>query len=137
MNYGPNDHTFAVCAYGESIYLEECLASLKRQKVSSRIILCTSTPSDFLKRTAEKNELPLFIREGQCGIAADWNYAVRCAKTPLVTLAHQDDLYHPRYRERMLRALNACRHPLIGFTDYCELREEKIEALRKKMKHWK
>ncbi len=125
MNYGPNDHTFAVCAYGESIYLEECLASLKRQKVSSRIILCTSTPSDFLKRTAEKNELPLFIREGQCGIAADWNYALEQAETPLVTLAHQDDIYDPAFLAKTLEALNRQKRPLIAFTLYDEIRDGK------------
>ena len=152
--YGPQDHTFIICAYQESPYLEKCIRSCLGQSIPGKTAMATSTPNAHIDRLAEKYGIPLFVRtiekqeknfaeggaaytaaagirqEGviEKGIAADWNYAVRCAKTPLVTLAHQDDLYHPRYRERMLRALNACRHPLIGFTDYCELREEKIIA---------
>mgnify|MGYP005771606043 CR=1 FL=1 len=31
--YGPEAHTFAVCAYGESPYLEECICSLLDQNL--------------------------------------------------------------------------------------------------------
>ena len=38
MEYQNTDHTFAVCAYKESPYLESCIKSLVNQKVSlSRI----------------------------------------------------------------------------------------------------
>ena len=40
-----NLHTFAVCAYGESPYLEECVQSLLAQKVRTRILIATSTPN--------------------------------------------------------------------------------------------
>ena len=38
-----NRHTFAICAYGDSPYLTECLDSLLRQTVKSTILLATST----------------------------------------------------------------------------------------------
>ena len=38
-------HTFAICAYGDSPYLEECMASLACQRQKSEIICCTSTPN--------------------------------------------------------------------------------------------
>lgn len=42
-------HTFVICAYKESPYLEACIRSLKKQTVASAICLATSTPSDYLK----------------------------------------------------------------------------------------
>ena len=44
-------HTFAVCAYGDSPYLENCLRSLVRQPGNPEIICCTSTPSHFIEET--------------------------------------------------------------------------------------
>ena len=38
-------HTFAVCAYGDSPYLESCIRSLVRQPGNPEIICCTSTPA--------------------------------------------------------------------------------------------
>jgi len=90
-------HAFAVCAYGDSPYLEACIRSLKRQTVPSKIILCTSTPSPFLTSMAHKYSLPLLVREGESDIREDWNFAYAQADTRLVTIAHQDDMYHRDY----------------------------------------
>lgn len=90
-------HTFAVCAYKDSPYLETCIRSLKRQSVPTNIILCTSTPSDYIRDMAGRFELPLFVREGESDIQDDWNFACEKAKTRLVTIAHQDDCYHKDY----------------------------------------
>ena len=49
-----NLHTFAVCAYGESPYLEECIESLKGQSIKSNILIATSTPNKYIKNIAEK-----------------------------------------------------------------------------------
>lgn len=91
------DHTFAVCAYKDSPYLEECIKSLKRQSVPTNIILCTSTPSKYLRGMAELFSIPLYVREGDSDIQADWNFACEKAGTRLVTIAHQDDCYHRDY----------------------------------------
>lgn len=90
-------HTFAVCAYKDSPYLEECIRSLKRQSVPSEIILCTSTPSPYLEDVAKRFALPLYVREGTSDIKEDWNFAVKKASGRLVTIAHQDDSYHKDY----------------------------------------
>ena len=55
MSYTEKDHTWALCAYGESPYLEECIRSLERQTVRSRILISTSTPSPWLRDMAEKH----------------------------------------------------------------------------------
>lgn len=95
-------HTFAICAYGESPYLEACIRSLKRQTVKTRIILCTSTPGAFLEDLAARYRLPLYIREGASDIQEDWNFAYGKADTDLVTIAHQDDCYHRDYARTLL-----------------------------------
>lgn len=117
-----SDHTFAVCAYKSSPYLRECLESVTHQTTETNVIIATSTPTASIRTLADEYKVPLFVRDGEPGIADDWNYAVACAGTPLVTIAHQDDTYEASYAEEALAALNSANHPLIYFTNYGELR---------------
>lgn len=117
-----SDHTFAVCAYGESPYLEKCILSLVKQTIKSNIIIVTSTPNDHIKNLAEQYKLPYMINHGEAGITQDWNYAYGCAKTRYVTLAHQDDIYEKNYLEQALRLAGMSERPLIFFSDYYEIR---------------
>lgn len=123
MRYTRLDHTFAVCAYKESSFLEACIESLEKQTAKSRILVCTATPNTFISSVAERHGLQVCINDGPHGIAEDWNFAYAQAQTPLVTLAHQDDVYEPAYLEKILKKLNDAKHPLIAFTDYFELRD--------------
>ena len=122
MEYRPQDHTFAICAYKESPYFRECIESLKKQSVATNIIMTTGTDNKHIRNLAEEYQIPLYVNSGPGGIAGDWNFAYHCAKTQLVTLAHQDDRYQPGYAADMLRRINASKHPLIYFADYYELR---------------
>lgn len=131
MIYQKNDHTFAVCAYKESEYLEELILSLIRQTVKTKIIIATSTPNAHIDSLAQKYDLPVYVNNGEKGIAGDWNFALGCAKTPLVTIAHQDDIYEPEYAEEMLAAMNSAKEPIIAFSHYAELRNgEKVYSNR-------
>lgn len=121
--YSKESHTFVICAYGSSPYLETCIQSLLSQTVKTRVIMSVSSLEASVAALAEKYQIPLFLNKGETGIAGDWNFALSCAETPLVTLAHQDDRYYETYTEDVLAALNTCCHPLIAFTDYNELRE--------------
>ena len=56
--YKGEDHSFAVCAYGESPYLDECLRSLVVQTVKSHIFIITSTPNPHIFSSAEKMVFP-------------------------------------------------------------------------------
>ena len=129
-----NLHTFAVCAYGESPYLEECVQSLLAQKVRTRILIATSTPNSYIYGIGEKYGIPVHINHGEKGLAGDWNFAYSCATTPLVTLAHQDDRYYVNYTEDVLAAAKKCHHPLIIFTDYNELRNGKTVTTNRLLK---
>ena len=120
------NHTFAICAYGESEYLEECISSLLNQTVKTNILISTSTPSEYICKMAEKYELPLCINKGEHGITQDWNFAYEHADTDYVTIAHQDDIYDKRYVECLLNNVSKVSRPLIYFTDYAEVRDGAI-----------
>ena len=116
------NHTFAICAYKESKYLEECIKSLLAQTIKSEIIVATSTPNDYIKNLADKYQIRLFINLGESGITQDWNFAMSNVNTKYATLAHQDDVYEPTYTEKVVDMMESARKPIIGFTDYMEIR---------------
>ena len=125
MEYLPENHTFAICAYGTCAYLENCIQSLITQTVRSKIIMCTSTPNEHISYLSSKYSISLYINEQSDGLAADWNFAYRSADTALVTLAHQDDIYEPDYTKQMLESLNRGGTVQIAFADYYEIQDDK------------
>ena len=76
--------------------MEECIASLKNQKSESLVIMVTSTPNGHISSLAEKYGIPLYINP-HGGITQDWNFAYSQCDTPIVTIAHQDDIYEKEY----------------------------------------
>ena len=126
MRYKARNHTFAICAYKESPYLEKCILSVKGQTQLGDIIMVTSTPNDYIKELASQYEIPLYIRDGQSNIADDWNFAYQKAETELITITHQDDIYCSNYLEDVLKEVNRAKNPLIFFGDYGEIRGEDI-----------
>ncbi|OUO95556.1 glycosyl transferase family 2 [Gordonibacter sp. An232A] len=123
--FKPTDHAFVICAYGESPFLEECITSLKAQTRKATVLLATSTPNPHIKALCERYAIPCIPGKPGGGIAADWNHALSVAKTPLITIAHQDDTYEPAYLEEMLEMANGSQNPLLYFTNYGELRNGK------------
>ena len=116
------NHTFAICAYKESKYLEECIISLVNQSVKSNIIMVTSTPNSYIQNLAEQYNIPLVVNDGESGITQDWNYALANVTTKYATIAHQDDIYEADYTKSILAGLESVRKPLIAFSDYSETR---------------
>lgn len=110
-------HTFAICAYGQSPYLEACIRSLRAQTLPTEIICVTSTPSEWLKRLLDRYEIPLFVRTGPEGIGYDWNYGVEKAQGRFVTVTHQDDLYHRHYVEALAGAYERWPDMTVFMTD--------------------
>lgn len=117
-------HTFVICAYKESEYLEECILSLKNQTISSKIIMETSTPNDYIQNLASKYEIPLFVNPNG-GITQDWNFGLSKIETKYATVAHQDDIYESTYAEEILERMEKSKRPLIAFSDYGEVRDGK------------
>ena len=119
--------TFVILAYKESPYLPQCIESLRRQTVPVRLVISTSTGNGFIDETAKRFGIPVITHELH-GIANDWNAALSCAVTNLVTLAHQADIYDPFYAEAIMDAFEKARQggerPQILFTDYYEIRSD-------------
>ena len=118
-------HVFAVCAYGESPYLEECIQSLAAQEKTSPVLLCTATPSERLAETAALHGLRCCVNPDPPDIAGDWNFALACCReegADFATLCHQDDLYLPGYGAACRAACEADPELLIWFSDYGERR---------------
>ena len=84
------------------------MKALKNQSVQTDIIVCTSTPNELIKTLAADLELPLYIRDGKSSLKDDWNFAAETAyaarSAELVTIAHQDDIYHREYAAELLKA---------------------------------
>lgn len=117
-----NLHTFVLCAYRESAYLEECVKSLLAQTVRSKVLISTSTPNAVIDGVARKYGLPVYINEGERGITGDWNFGFSLVDTPFVTIAHQDDIYEPTYTETMLKRAQGSKKPILIFSEYFEIR---------------
>lgn len=121
------NHTFAICAYKESPYLETCIQSLVRQKKRTNIILCTSTPNEYIAKLVEKYHLPYYIRDGVSDIRDDWNFAIHSAKTDYVTIAHQDDIYSKYYFSELSKHLPDMEMSLF-ITDYLPIKHGQPDA---------
>lgn len=120
-------HTFAICAYQDSPYLEACIKSLQRQSVISRIILCTSTPSSYIQDLADIYGIPVYVREGKSDIQEDWNFAYHMAESRLVTIAHQDDCYHKDYVKTLQAAWTKHPDTTVFMTDCGIIKQEQIQ----------
>lgn len=129
--------TFVVPAFGESPYLENCLQCLLNQSVKADIVITSHRENQLLVSLAKKYSIPLLINEKGGSISRDWDFALNVDTNPLVTLAHQDDLYHPEYAEKMLNFFNENKNCAIAFTDLEELingmlyKNNKRESIKK------
>ena len=119
-------HCFAICAYKDSPYLENCIESLKAQTVKTNILLATSTPSEFIENLAKKYEIPYYVRQGKSDIQDDWNFAYDKAQADYVTVAHQDDQYHPDYAKTMLEMCAQHDDVSLFLTDYLPIKGGEI-----------
>lgn len=117
-------HTFVILAYQESSYLENCIKSVLNQTYPSQVVIATTTKNSHITNLAKKYHLQ--IVEGEhTTIGGDFDLAIHAADTPLVTIAHQDDIYEKSYAASVVNAYNKHPKSLIIFTDYYEIRNNK------------
>jgi glycosyltransferase involved in cell wall biosynthesis len=122
------DHTFAIPVYRAAPNLAALISSLRAQTgPGSEILLASSTPTAELKEFASRHALALHLNPLRIDIAADWNFALAAARTQLVTIAHQDDVFEPTYTESLRGALR--RHPEAGLA-YCDYSEHTPRGAR-------
>ncbi len=121
-NYSASDHTWLICAYQESSYLEDCIRSIKAQTIRSAVYITTSTPNALILSLAKKYDTEVLINPERSCIGRDWDFALQAGETELLTIAHQDDMYEPCYTEEVLRLFNKTKNPIIYYTNYGEIR---------------
>ena len=119
-------HTFVVLAYKESFYLETCIKSVLDQEYKSNVVIATTTDNEFIRSLAHKYQLEVIVGK-HTNIGGDFDFAIKCGNTPLVTVAHQDDFYDREYSKNVVEAFEKHPNASILFTDYYEIRgEEKV-----------
>lgn len=118
-----NKHTFVVLAYKESKYLEESIKSVLNQTVKTNVVIGTSTPNKYISKIAKKYNLKVIENKDHRSIGGDYDFALRCVDSELVTIAHQDDIYDENYVETILNLYNNNPKALILIPDYYELKE--------------
>lgn len=120
-------HTFVICAYGQSPYLEACVRSLRGQTVPSQILCATSTPNPYISGIMDRYRIPVIVREGVSDIQDDWNFALAQGEGQFVTLAHQDDMYGRRYVEELVGAFERWPDMTLFMSDAVTVRHGRME----------
>ena len=124
FSYDSGDHTFVVLAYKESPFLEDCIKSVINQSVKSHVVIATTTENDYIKNIASRYNLELIIGK-HTSIGGDFDFAISCGKSSLVTVAHQDDIYESNYVSEILKNYYFNKDSIILFSDYYEIRNNK------------
>ncbi len=116
-------HTFIICAYKESPYLERCIQScVSQSSVESKkscVALYTSTNNEYIDQLAKKYAISIYTKLGG-SIGKDWNNALSFVKTKYATIAHQDDIYLSDYGEKILNVFQKKEDINLVVTDYLE-----------------
>lgn len=119
------EHTFIVLAYKESKYLEECIKSVLNQTVKTHVVIGTSTVNSYIKKLAKKYDLEVIENKNHTGIGSDYDFALHCVKSELVTIAHQDDIYDSNYAELVLKYYEKNPNASLLIPDYYEIKDDK------------
>ena len=128
-------HTFVILAHHESDDLEECIKSVINQSVKSNIVVATSTPNDYIMDLASNYSLGVMVNKEKSNKGRDYNYAINCFDSKLITIAHQDDLYDRNYTKEILSCYKKNPNATIIFTDNYEIeKERKIHKSKKLFK---
>ncbi|MFV0394232.1 MAG: glycosyltransferase family A protein [Coprobacillaceae bacterium] len=117
-------HTFVVLAYKESKYLKDCIESTMNQTYPSKVVIATSTRNPFIDQMAKSYQLEVIENpDPGMGIGYDFDFAVSCGQSKLVTVAHQDDIYDNTYAQKMVEGYEKEKDSTIIFSDYYEIRD--------------
>lgn len=116
-----NLHAFVVLAFGKSNFLEDCIKSVTNQTSPSEVIIATTTPNDHITNLAKRYNLKV-VKGTHTNIGGDFDFAFNSSDSPLVTIAHQDDIYDKNYSSEIIKAYQKHPKSSIIFTDYYEIR---------------
>ena len=120
-----NKHTFVVLAYKESKYLERSIESVMNQTIKTNVVIGTSTPNSYIDNLAKKYKLKVIVNKNHTGIGSDYDFALHCVKSELITIAHQDDIYDSNYVESVLKVYEKSPKASLIIPDYYEIKNDK------------
>jgi len=121
-------HTFVVLAYKESPYLEDCLRSVLNQQYKSKVIIATSTPNKYIDNYAKKYNLEVVARPKEQrgrGAASDFDFALSCGGTDLITVVNHDEVYDYNYSSEIVEYYKDHKECSIIFTRYYDIKGNK------------
>lgn len=118
-------HTFVVLAYKESPYLEDCIRSVINQQYKSKVIIATSTPNKYIDTFAKKYDLDVIARPPKdrgSGAASDFDFALSCGKTELITVVNHDEVYNYNYSSEIVEYYRQHKDCSIIFSRYYDVK---------------
>ena len=90
--------TVAVPVFNGARFLPHTLDSLLGQQHDDfEVVVIDDVSTDDSVAIAESRGVRVVRNEVRRGLAGNWNAAFALAKTPLLVIAHQDDVYDPRF----------------------------------------
>jgi glycosyltransferase involved in cell wall biosynthesis len=117
--------TFAIPCRDAGPFLRPLLESLLGQtRQDFELLLVDDGSRDDsvgLARAVAGSRVQVHRNETPRGIGGNWNRCVELVATPFFCLAHQDDVYEPRYLELLLAALQARPHAALAHCRACAM----------------
>ncbi|HEX2061559.1 MAG TPA: glycosyltransferase family A protein [Thermoanaerobaculia bacterium] len=133
--------TVAVPVYNGARFLARTLESLLAQEHDAfDVVVIDDQSTDDSAAIAQSAGVRVVRNEVRLGLAGNWNAAFALAETPLLVIAHQDDVYEPRFLATTERLLDTHPRAFIAHTRalYIDEHERPAEnaASRYKDRFW-
>lgn len=102
--------TVVVPVFNGAAHLREMIRSVLAQTTTGFRFVCIDDAStDGSAGIAEEEGVEVLRNPARLGLAGNWNRAVEVSDTAYLVIAHQDDVYDPRFLETMAPLIEA--HP--------------------------
>lgn len=119
----------AISAFGSSPFLGDCVTSLISQvSKPAKLVITTSTPNTSIKEISRNLEVPLLVNSERSGIGCDWNFAMSSVPSDYVMIAHQDDVYNPRFIAKMSETITRFPNATLYFSSFSLLGDASLRA---------
>ena len=115
-----NTVSVAIAIYNGARFLSETIRSLLAQSMRDFRLICvddhSTDDSVAIARSFGDERLSITVAERHGSLPENWNRAVQASNSDYFVVAHQDDVYEPRFLERMLQVIET--HPR-AFAAHC------------------
>ncbi|HYR27673.1 MAG TPA: glycosyltransferase [Thermoanaerobaculia bacterium] len=109
--------TVAIPVYNGARFLAEAIRTLIAQQHATVIVLDDASTDDSVAIARGFDGVRVVENRERVGLAGNWNRALALCESEYLVIAHQDDVYAPRFVERLADMLD--RHPR-AFAAHCK-----------------